>query len=214
MNKYIDLLRLKIKGYIIIDDFFPDEICKELRENCINSKEYDIEFWDYNGIDYDNSPNPSRSLRHISDKYVVPKISLARAEKYHRSWSFVYDNVARGVGAHADPSFINVNIWVTPDECVHDHNKNGLRIYKKKSPKAWSWTQYNGSPLLIEDYLRGTKCDTIPYKYNRAVIFRGNTFHATDNVHMKPGLENKRVNYTFLYKSPNQGDIDVVDKGY
>ncbi len=198
MNKYIDLLRLKIKGYIIIDDFLPDDICTELREKSLHAKEYNSKYLDYKALDFDGY-YIIKSLRHISNQYVVPKISLARAEKYNRSWSFVYDNVARGVPPHADPSFININLWVTPDECVQDHNKNGLRIYKKKAPKEWTWKQYNGSDVLIEDFLRGTKYDIIPYRYNRAVIFRGNTFHATDNVHMKPGLENKRVNYTFLY---------------
>ena len=198
MNKYIDLLRLKIKGYIIIDDFLPDDICTELREKSLHAKEYNSKYLDYKALDFDGY-YIIKSLRHISDQYVVPKISLARAEKYNRSWSFVYDNVARGVPPHADPSFININLWVTPDECVQDHNKNGLKIYKKKAPKEWTWKQYNGSDVLIEDFLKGTKYDIIPYRYNRAVIFRGNTFHATDNVHMKPGLENKRVNYTFLY---------------
>ena len=196
MNKYIDLLRLKINNYIIIDDFFPDEICTELREKTLNSKKYNDKYWDYKSLDFDND-DETESLTHISDKYVVPKISLA--EKYYRSWSFVYNNVARGVFPHADPSFINVNIWVTPDECVQDHNKNGLRIYRRKAPKEWTHIQYNGSDGLITNYLKGSKYDRVPYRYNRAVIFRGNTFHSTDNVYMKPGDSNKRVNYTFLY---------------
>ena len=195
MNKYIDLLRLKINYYIIIDDFFPDEICTELREKTLNSKIYHDEYYDYKSLDFD-CPN-RESLAHISEKYIVPKISLAK--KYIRSWSFVYNNVARGVLPHADPSFINVNIWVTPDECVQDHNKNGLRIYKKKSPKEWTHFQYNSDTSNIETYLKGSKYDRIPYKYNRAIIFKGNTFHSTDSVYMKPGDENRRVNYTFLY---------------
>ena len=100
---------------------------------------------------------------------------------------------------HADPSFINVNIWVTPDKCVYDHAKNGLVIYKKKAPKEWNHYQYNADLNLIETYLKNSKYDRIPYKYNRAIIFRGNTFHSTDSVYMKPGDENRRVNYTFLY---------------
>ena len=197
MNKYIDLLRLKIKGYIIIDDFFPDDVCTYLREKSLNTEKYNDRYWDYKSIDFDHADYITESLKDISDKYVVPKISLA--EKYYRSWSFVYDNVARGVQPHADPSFINVNIWVTPDECVQDHNKNGLKIYKKKSPKEWTWKQYNNNHALIDDFLKDSEYDIIPYKCNRATIFRGNTFHTTDNVHMKPGHENKRVNYTFLY---------------
>ena len=198
IRKWRDLVRLKIRNYIIIDNFFPDEICKKLREKTLYSKKYNDTYWDYKSLDFDHPDYPTESLRHISDKYVVPKISLA--EKYMRSWSFVYNNVARGIEAHADPSFINVNIWVTPDECVEDHNENGLKIYKKKSPKDWKWKKYNENSLLINDFLKGSKYDIIPYKCNRAIIFKGNTFHSTDNVHMKQGQENRRVNYTFLYK--------------
>ena len=192
-----DRLRLNLNNYLIIDNFFPDEICKELREKTLNSKKYNKEYWDYKALDFDNASVESKSLKDISDKYVVPKISLA--EKYLRSWSFVYNNISRGVLPHADPSFINVNIWVTPDECVYDHAKNGLVIYKKKAPKEWTHFQYNADVNRIRTYLKESKYDRIPYKYNRAIIFKGNTFHSTDSVYMKPGDENRRVNYTFLY---------------
>ena len=199
IRKWRDSIRLKINNYIIIDDFFPDEICTELREKSLNAKEYTKKYWDYKALDFDNGD--SESLQDISNKYVVPKIPLA--EKYLRSWSFVYDNVARGVLPHSDPSFINVNIWVTPDECVEDFNKNGLRIYRKPSPITWDKLpeDYDGHHSSeIKSYLKHSKYDRIPYKYNRAIIFKGNTFHSTDNVHMKHGEENRRVNYTFLYE--------------
>ena len=198
IRKWRDSIRLKISNYIIIDNFFPDKICTELREKSLNAKEYTKKYWDYKALDFDNGD--SESLQDISNKYVVPKIPLA--EKYLRSWSFVYDNVARGVGVHADPSFINVNIWITPDECVEDFNKNGLRIYRKPSPITWDKLpeDYDGHHSSeIKSYLKHSKYDRIPYKYNRAIIFKGNTFHSTDNVHMKHGEENRRVNYTFLY---------------
>ena len=197
MNKYIDLLRLKIKGYIIIDDFFPDEICKELREKSYNAKDYNMKYWDYKSLDFDNATG-DESLKYISDKYVVPKISLAK--DYQRAWSFVYENVGRGVVAHADPSFINVNIWVTPDECVYDHNKNGLRIFRKRVPSEMPEWLLQQNTSYVANYLKDSKYDIIPYKYNRAVIFRGHSYHSTEKVHMKPGHENKRVNYTFLYE--------------
>ena len=199
IRKWRDSIRLKIRNYIIIDDFFPDEICTELREKSLNAKEYTQKYWDYKALDFDN--DNSESLQDISNKYVVPKIPLA--EKYLRSWSFVYDNVARGVLPHSDPSFINVNIWVTPDECVEDFNKNGLRIYRKPSPITWDKLpeDYDGHHSSeIKSYLKHSKYDRIPYKYNRAIIFKGNTFHSPDNVHMKHGEENRRVNYTFLYE--------------
>ena len=119
-----DLLRLKINNYIIIDNFFPDDICTELREKSLNAKEYNDKYWDYQSLDFDDIPtNPS--LKYISDNYITPKVSLAK--NYFKAWTFVYDTVALGVLPHADRSFININVWVTPDECVYDHNKNGLK---------------------------------------------------------------------------------------
>ena len=100
---------------------------------------------------------------------------------------------------HADPSFINVNIWMTPDECVQDHDKNGLVIYRRKALESWDWIDYNGNKNNIGVFLKDSKYDIIPYKYNRAIIFRCNTFHSTNSVHMKNGDQNRRVNYTFLY---------------
>ena len=41
-----DRLRLNLNNYLIIDNFFPDEICKELREKTLNSKKYNKEYWD------------------------------------------------------------------------------------------------------------------------------------------------------------------------
>ena len=200
MGWLYDYLRLKINHYIIIDNFFPDEICEKLRDKTLNSDHYHATYFDYKAVDFDHPDVETETLKDIADKYVSPKISLVKASHYDRSWSFVYNNIARGVMPHADPSFINVNIWMTPDECVQDHDKNGLIIYRRKSPESWAWTDYNGNVGIIELFLKGSKYDIIPYKYNRAIIFRGNTFHSTKSVHMKPGDENRRVNYTFLYR--------------
>ena len=199
MGWLYDYLRLKINHYIIIDNFFPDEICQKLRYKTLNSDHYHTTYFDYKALDFDSPQVESETLKDIADKYVAPKISLVKASHYDRSWSFVYNNIARGVMPHADPSFINVNIWMTPDECVHDHDKNGLVIYRRKSLESWDWIDYNGNKNNIGVFLKDSKYDIIPYKYNRAIIFRGNTFHSTNSVHMKNGDQNRRVNYTFLY---------------
>ena len=72
------------------------------------------------------------------------------------------------------------------------HNSQWGFVCPSESPDG-------GNVGIIELFLKGSKYDIIPYKYNRAIIFRGNTFHSTKSVHMKPGDENRRVNYTFLY---------------
>jgi len=118
--------------------------------------------------------------------------------KYTRAWSFLYDSNCDGVGIHADPAGYNVNVWVTPDECVLDTNKNGLLIWLIKPPKGMPWEEYNYNPPGVTE---GHQPIKIPYKFNRAVIFDSKYFHKTDSVSMKEGLENRRINFTFLYES-------------
>ena len=95
---------------------------------------------------------------------------------------------------HIDPgSYFTVNIWVTSDDAILDKSKNGLKVYKKK------YNKMNHGGVVEEEFIKTTSYDIIPYRYNRAVVFRGNTVHETNDVSMKSGDENKRINYTFLY---------------
>ena len=212
-KKLIDLLGLKLKGYLIIDNFFPDEICDHLRSVALNNKQVDFHWNGYVARDFDKgtATNVGRimvdnselgpigihegdSLKEIADRYVFSKVSFIRKESYIRSWSFLYDNKADGVGPHIDPgSYYTINTWVTPDQCVEDKSKNGLRIYRKKYDKI------NFGGIVNRESMKGVKYDVIPYRYNRCVIFRGNTIHETDYVSMKTGHKNKRISYTFLY---------------
>lgn len=69
----------------------------------------------------------------------------------------------------------------------------------RKAPDDMPYEKYNNDYQFIVDYLKDSKYTIVPYKYNRAVVFSGKTFHATNKVHMKPGHNNKRINYTFLF---------------
>ena len=193
------LKKLKTNGYIIVDNFFPESICEFLRQKALATTSFNTQYFSYKAIEFD-LPWTQHSLKNISDNFVRPKISVPKKLKYISSWCFVHDNIGTGVRAHADPSSINVNVWVTPDKCVEDPKKNGLKVYKKTAPKDTDWHTYNCRREVIDNYLVGAKYDTVPYKCNRATVLRGEFFHATDDVHMKPGHENKRINYTFLYQ--------------
>ena len=135
-------------------------------------------------------------------KEIQQKLPILEDKKFFQGWIFCYDENCPGVTPHADPGAINVNIWCTPDGCILDKDKNGLILYNIKPPEDWTWDDYNRNLPKIEDYLEenqavGTK---IPYKYKRAVVFDSRYFHETDNVSTKPGIGNKRINITFMYK--------------
>jgi hypothetical protein len=190
-------VQLKVRGYIVIDNFFSKQITSELRSLALSEKDVNQYYTDgYKAADYDND-SVKMSLKVVD--FVQKKVNILKDKKYQRSWSFLYNTICRGVNIHADPSTFNVNVWVTPNYCVEDRNKNGLILFKKMASSSMTWQQYNGDDFVINEYLKGAKYVRIPYKFNRAVIFPGKTFHTTDFVHMKPGHNNKRINYTFLF---------------
>ena len=190
-------VQLKVRGYIVIDNFFSKQITSELRSLALSERDVNQYYPDgYKAADYDND---SVKMSSKIVEFVQNKVDVLKNKKYQRSWSFLYNTICRGVNIHADPSTFNVNVWVTPDYCVEDKNKNGLILFKKMAPSSMTWHQYNGDESVINEYLKGAKYVRIPHKFNRAVIFPGKTFHTTDFVHMKPGHNNKRINYTFLF---------------
>ena len=190
------------RGYIIKDNFFPKNLALNLRDLALsNNFSYDKNHpAGYLARDFDNGNRSQLSMRSIANEYITPKLHTLTGRTYIRSWSFTYNNICPGVAPHADPSLVNINVWVTPNDAIADRSKNGLIIYRKKAPKDWTHYEYNTYTEKISNFLKDAKYVRIPYKFNRAVIFPGNTFHATDSVHTKPGVENQRVNYTFLYR--------------
>ena len=48
---------------------------------------------------------------------------------------------------------------------------------------------------------KNAKCATIPYKFNRAVLFNSAYFHETDEIDFKDGYESRRINITYLFGS-------------
>jgi hypothetical protein len=46
------------------------------------------------------------------------------------------------------------------------------------------------------------KAQRVPYRANRCVLFDSSLIHITDEIHFRPGYENRRVNVTLLYGTP------------
>lgn len=180
-----------LRGYVIIDNFLKKDTCEILQSYMIENENYSKVYYDYKAVDIVNIPELTEDLLDVP---------ILKGKKFLRCWSFIYDNNASGVPPHADPASINVNVWVTPDDCILDEKKNGLNIWKIEHPKDWNWDDYNGNHQKIKNLLRGKAPVNIKYKYNRAIIFKSKYFHSTSGVSMKPGKENKRINYTFLFE--------------
>ena len=97
---------------------------------------------------------------------------------------------------------MNVNLWITPDDANLDPRTGGLLLYDVAAPRDWDFATYNNNrgakirALLAAQNARPTH---IPYRYNRAVIFDSDLFHATPALTFRSGYENRRINVTVLF---------------
>jgi hypothetical protein len=186
--------------YHVEDGIFLPEVIDELREYALNAEDPDDIYKDYYSLNFSKE---KLRLPILSAIITGLETRFPFLGHFDRGWAFVYDNNAEGVTPHADPACYNVNLWVTPDSSVEDPEKNGLIIYDIKPPPTWTWREYNADVKLIRKYLEYTRSEktTIPYAYNRLLIFNSKYFHETNKVSMRPGSNHRRVNYTFMFKT-------------
>jgi hypothetical protein len=192
------LIKFKSTGIIIIDNFLSEETCNNLRNFALNPTfgYHDI-YNGYTAVNFDRFTGDLSQIDVVNE--FKDKIKFLENIKYIRSWCFCYNNKSRGVLPHADPSYININVWVTPNECINNPDKNGLKIYHKIRDKNTPHSAYNRDIDYINNEILNSKYTVIPYKYQRATIFLGSMYHETMGVDMKDGKDNKRVSYTYLF---------------
>lgn len=168
-------------GVAIIDNFLKEEYVQRLRNFGLHYKRIDDYWVDYTAVNFSKTGMNCwfPLLTNVSEE-LIGKFNCLKDLTYSRGWVFVHDNIQHhSVKRHIDPnSKITVNVWCTPDECVEENTDD-----------------YNGLILHME-----TGKIHIPYKFNRAMIFYSDTEHESQLSRFKLGLENKKVNYTFLFK--------------
>ena len=186
--------------FLVEDGIFLPDVIDELRDYALTASDPDDTYEDYHSLNFYQD-----SLRFPLLGVIITGLQarFPFLGKFARGWAFVYNNNAEGVTPHADPACYNVNLWVTPDSSVEDPEKNGLILYDIKPPPTWTWREYNTDVKLIRKYLEYTRSEKtiIPYACNRLLLFNSKYFHETNKVSMKPGLDNRRVNYTFMFKT-------------
>lgn len=189
-------------GYVVIDDFLYPEVADELHSLALNSTKVDDVYPNggYHSINYDKDNVPFEILPTIINT-MQDAFNPIEDLEFDRGWTFVCNGEGEGVTPHADPAKINVNLWVTRNECVSDFQKNGLIIYDKQPPEDWPYEKYNNDPEAVEAYIKESNAMAryIPYNFNRIIIFNSKYFHKTNGVSMKSGDNNRRVNYTFMF---------------
>ena len=103
--------------------------------------------------------------------------------------------------AHADRGAVSLNLWITPDAAPLDPERGGLVIWNKHVPSEY----FRAEPEEIDgihDRLVNApdaRQSVIPYRCNRAILFRCDILHASDRMRFKENYSDRRVSVTFLY---------------
>lgn len=121
-------------------------------------------------------------------------------------WIFKYDSTTNpeGIGIHADPAAVNINLWLTDDAACLDGG--GLVIYSHVPPLEQATHKVNrefrdaSDEASLRESLAGAGATTtVQYKCNRACIFVSDQYHESLPFRFAPGYAQRRANLTLLF---------------
>jgi len=118
-----------------------------------------------------------------------------------QAWAFKGLQAQAAVDVHADDATVSVNFWVTPTEANLDRGHGGLVVCRAPPPDEWEIKDYDEDQERIVTFLeqKATESLVVPYRQNRAVLFRSRLFHHSDRPKFASNYENHRINLTLLY---------------
>ena len=186
---------------VVIDNFLMPQALIELRRFCEEATIWKTYYrTGYTGA-FLTRGFSSPVLLAIADqlKRVMP--SVIGDAPLLQAWGFKYDQRLQGINTHADFAKINVNFWVTPDASCLDSTTGGMVIYNRPVPNSWTAADYNSNSGKLKTFLRVHNAESrrVPYRENRCALFDSSLIHVTDELHFKPGYDNRRINVTLLY---------------
>ncbi|MCW5749957.1 MAG: tetratricopeptide repeat protein [Alphaproteobacteria bacterium] len=123
-------------------------------------------------------------------------------------WAYKYYENSSGLAAHVDDGAVSINLWITPDAANRDPSCGGLRFWNAAAPPGYfALTDQAAKIAMLNEVLasRRPEMREIPYRCNRALLFRSNLLHQTDRMDFANGYENRRINITFLFGERREG---------
>jgi tetratricopeptide (TPR) repeat protein len=140
-------------------------------------------------------------LLQIADELRQAFPDILGAYPLSQAWAFKGLHAQATVDVHADDATVSVNFWVTPTEANLDPEHGGLVVCRAPPPDDWEIKDYDEDRGRIVTFLEQKVADSlvVPYRQNRAVLFRSRLFHHSDRPNFGLNYENHRINLTLLY---------------
>ena len=190
------------QGAIFVDDLLTPEALDSLQRFLLEST-----IWhDFSHIDgfvasYLEDGLACPLLLQIADELRGAFPGILGAHRLTQAWAFKGLRAQSAVDVHADDAAVSVNFWVTPTAANLDAECGGLVVCRAAPPDDWEIADYEADQARIVTFLAQKANDSlvVPYRQNRAVLFRSRLFHHSDRPKFASGYENHRINLTLLY---------------
>jgi Tfp pilus assembly protein PilF len=196
------IAQFKQQGAIAVDDLLTPPALDSLRRFLLEST-----IWhDFSHIDgfvasYLEDGLACPLLLQIADELRRAFPDILSAHRLSQAWAFKGLQAQAAVDVHADDAIVSVNFWVTPTEANLNPGHGGLVVCRAPPPDDWEIKDYDADRERIVTFLEQNAGDSlvVPYRQNRAVVFRSRLFHHSDHPVFASGYENHRINLTLLY---------------
>jgi tetratricopeptide (TPR) repeat protein len=190
------------EGVIAVDELLTSSALQSLRRFLLEST-----IWhDFSHIDgfvasYLEDGLACPLLLQIADELRAALPRVLGPHALSQAWAFKGLRTQSAVDVHADDATVSVNFWVTPTEANLDPARGGLVVCRTPPPDDWEIRDYDADRDRIVTFLEQKVGDSlvVPYRQNRAAIFRSRLFHHSDRPEFASSYENHRINITLLY---------------
>jgi tetratricopeptide (TPR) repeat protein len=194
--------QFEAQGAIFIDDLLTPQALDSLRRFLLEST-----IWhDFSHIDGFVASYLEDGLACPLVLQIVDELRRAFPEILGRhplsqAWAFKGLQAQSAVDVHADDAAVSVNFWVTPTEANLNPGHGGLVVCRAAPPEDWEIKDYDNDRERIVTFLEQRAGDSliVPYRQNRAVVFRSRLFHHSDCPEFVSNYKNHRINLTLLY---------------
>jgi tetratricopeptide (TPR) repeat protein len=195
--------QFKEQGAIPVDDLLTPQALYALRRFLLEST-----IWhDFSHIDgfvasYLEDGLACPLLLQIADELRDAFPDILGAHPLSQAWAFKGLRAQAAIDVHADDAAVSVNFWVTPTEANLEPGRGGLVVCRALPPDDWEIKDYDQDRERIVTFLEQKAGDSlvIPYRQNRAVLFRSRLFHHSDRPKFATTYYNHRINLTLLYR--------------
>lgn len=137
----------------------------------------------------------------IADELRSTFPGILGAHPLSQAWAFKGLRAQAAVDVHADDAAVSVNLWLTPSSANVKPERGGLVVCRTPPPDDWQIRDYDADRERIVTFLAQEAGNSlvVPYRENRAAVFRSRLFHHSDRPEFASGYDNHRINLTLLY---------------